>query len=219
MKENSNEIKMNIKKSLVSMVAACWLALVPIASAKAANGSIEAMCGEKQCVQDLKVSGALTPEIGVFAREITIIDYAKQVGHFGLVDLTHKVAGGLDGVLEVQYILGLGAMPSAGAQYFQVVDELSFYVLVKSSLTEPIYGGILASVGYTPFLTQELGLTFNVENVSNLSSKGHELSEQRLRAGVTISNKLQVGAAGDIVEQGEEDQTTYNLGGFVCLKF
>lgn len=102
---------MGIKKSLRNLVIACFIALGPITPTKAASatsGSIGAMCGEKQCVQDLKVSGSLTPEIGIFAREITTIGYAKQVGHFGLVDLTHKVAGGLDGVLEVQYISGWG---------------------------------------------------------------------------------------------------------------
>jgi hypothetical protein len=210
---------MGIKKSLVSMVAACWLALGSIAPAKAADGSIEAMCGEKQCVQDLKMSGALTPKIGVFARERTKVDYAKQVGHFGLVDLTHKVVGGLDGVLEVQYIPGLGAMPRAGVQYFQAVGDVGMYALATSSLTEPFYGEVIASVSYAPKLTPELGLTFSVEDVTDFSSKGHDFSEQRLRAGVTIGDKLQVGAAGDIVELGEEGQTTYNLGGYVGLKF
>lgn len=110
-------------------------------------------------------------------------------------------------------------MPRAGAQYFQAMDELSFYALATSSLTEPVYGEIVTSVSYTPALTPELGLTFSVEDVTDFSSKGHDFSEQRLRAGVTIGDKLQVGAAGDVIELGEEGQTTYNLGGYVGLEF
>ncbi len=209
---------MEIKKSLVNLIVACGVALGSITQAKA-GGSIKAMCGDKQCVQNLKVSGSLTPKIGVFAREITTVDYAKQVGHFGLVDLTHKVVGGLDGVLEVQYIPGLGAMPRAGAQYFQAVGDVGMYALATSSLTKPFYGELVASVSYTPKLTPEFGLTFSIEDVTDLSSKGHDFSEQRLRAEVTICDKLQVGAAGDIVELGNNGQTTYNVGGFVKLKF
>ena len=213
------EIKMNFKKYLVSALAACELALAPIASAKAADGSIEAMCGDKQCVQDIKASGSLTPTIGIFAREITTVDYTNQVGNFGLADLTHNVVGGLDGVAEIQYIPNLGALPRAGVQYFRSVGDVSVYALATSSLTNPAYGEALVNVSYTPALTPDLRLILRLEDVTDLSSKGHDFSKQRLRAGVTISDKLQLGAAGDIVEIGNSSKPTYNLGGFAGLKF
>ncbi|MFA6460758.1 MAG: hypothetical protein WCV90_00695 [Candidatus Woesearchaeota archaeon] len=205
-------------KSIKTLICAGLLALGVATSAKAAEGSLEVMCGDQTCAADLKVSGSVAPGLGIFARQTTGIDYKNQVSPFGLVDLTYNVVDGVDVVAEGQYSPGMGFMPRAGVQYFGQFGDFSVYALATTSLKEPMYGEVVANLRYQPALTERLDGVVNVEDVTDFSKKGHDFSAQKVRVGVALDKKVEAGAAVNMSETGTAFDGA-NYGGYLLFRF
>ncbi len=201
-----------------TLICAGLLALGVAAPAKAADGSLEVMCGNQACATDLKVSGSIAPKTGIFVRQITGIDYEGQVSPFGLVDVTYNLIGGLDVVAEAQYSPGMGLVPRVGAQYFGQFGDFSAYALVTTSVKDPVFGEVVANLRYQPALTEKLDGVVNVEALTDLSKKGHDFSAQKIRVGVTLDQKIEAGAAVNLSETGTHfDDPSY--GGYLKINF
>ena len=207
-----------LRKVVTSTAIAATLALSPM-PASAADGSIESMAGHKATTIDLKLSGEVAPKTGLFVRETTTTDNKGEVSHFGLADVSYSIVDGLDAVAEVQAAPGMGVVPRVGAQYFGEVGDFSVYALGTVKAMENPDGEFLAVLKYTPELTDGVSLLTSAENLTSVGSEGHNFSTQRLRAGVTIADKFQVGVGADLTEIGEAGTLDYNVGGFARLKF
>lgn len=205
-------------KTIRTLICAGLMALGMAAPAKAAEGSLEVMCGDQTCATDLKASGTIVPGMGIFARQTTGVDYKNQVSPFGLVDLTYNVVDGLDVVAEAQYSPGMGFMPRAGVQYFHSFGDFSVYALATTSLKEPMYGEVVANLRYQPELTERLDGVVNVEALTDFSKKGHDFSAQKVRVGIALDKKVEAGAAVNMSETGTSFDDP-NFGGYLKVSF
>lgn len=214
-------MKMTIREKLRTFATgaaiAATLALSPMAAR--AEGSIDAMAGHQSTTIDLKVSGEVAPKTGLFVREMTTADYEGKVSHFGLADLSYEIAGGVSAVAEIQAAPGMGVIPRVGAQYFGEVGDLTLYVLGTVKAGEQPDGELVAVIGYTPELTEGVSLLTSIECLTSVGESGHQFSGQKLRAGVTLEDKYQIGVGADLTEVGEEGTLDASVGGFVGLKF
>ncbi|MFH0701519.1 MAG: hypothetical protein V2A62_03725 [Candidatus Woesearchaeota archaeon] len=196
--------------------------LIGLSAQAKTTGSIEVMAGDKSATLDVKVSGDLANKVGVFARARTSANYAqpKEVGYFTLVDITGELGGGFDAVGEVQFIQGVGPVPRFGFQYFGQVRGFSGYGLVSLKIGDNPNLELIAILKYQHPLTENLAVKVGVEHLTDLCSKGHEFSTQRIRIGLEIEG-WHFGPAVDFTEagQGEALQFDYNVGGFVRKEF
>jgi hypothetical protein len=206
-----------MKEKLKKLVAgAALLATLAAPGAAKAGGSAEIMAGDKKATIDLKVNTNLAPRTNMFLRGMTGVDYDNNVDYFGLADVSFNIVGGLDALVDTQYISGAGFVPRAGLQYFKKVGDLTMYGNGTVKLGEDPDGEFVVNLGYTPKINKAFSIVLDAENVTSVGKKGHNFSVQRLRAGVGYK-KHSVGAAVDVTEAGGEVKT--NVGGFYKVRF
>jgi hypothetical protein len=211
------EVVLRMKKTIKKMIAGIALAAtLATGNAARANGSVEVMAGHEKATIDLKVGTKLAPRTNVFFRGRTGMDYENKVDYFGLADLSINVVGGLDGVVETQFIPSVGVVPRAGAQYFGKFGDASVYGLGTVKLGEDPDAEFVLNLRYAPKVTEDTSIVLNAENVTNVGGQGHNFSVQRLRAGVGVG-KYEAGAAADVNEAA--GKVSYNVGGYVKAKF
>ena len=204
-------------KGLAIAALAATIALSPTPAT--AGGSVEAMTGHKSTTIDTKISAEVAPKTNLFVRQMTTADYKGDVSVFGLADLSYKIVDGLDIVGEIQAAPGMGVIPRVGAQYFGQCGDLTLYVLGTVKAGEKPDGEFVTVIGYTPELTEGVSLLTSIENLTSVGENGHQFSGQKLRLGVTLDDKYQIGAGADLTEVGNEGTLEGNVGGFVGLKF
>jgi hypothetical protein len=207
---------MTIRQKLGMAAMAVIMALSP--GVATAGGSVELMAGHKSATLDTKISTEIAPKTNLFLRQMTTSDYDGEVSFFGLADVSYNLVDGLDLVGEVQAAPGMGVIPRAGMQYFGQLGDLSLYVLGTAKMTESPDGEFVVSLGYAPKLGEGVDLLISLEDLTSVGETGHQFSVQRLRAGITLADKYQIGAAADLTEVGNEGTLDYNIGGFVGLK-
>ncbi len=206
-----------LRKFATGAAIAATLALSPMAAR--AEGSLELMAGHQTTTLDTKISAEVAPKTGLFIRQMTTTDYEGEVSTFGLADVSYKVVGGLDVVGEVQAAPGMGIIPRVGAQYFGQLGDLTLYVLGTVKAGEKPDGEFVTAIGYSPKLAEGVSLLTSMENLTSVGESGHQFSVQRLRAGVTLAEKYQIGVGADLTEVGNEGTLDTNVGGFAGLKF
>ena len=190
-----------------------------VPSASAADGSVEVMAGHKATTLDLKVSGEIAPKTGLFLRDIETIGYDGTVSHFGLADLSYEIAGGVGAVAEIQVAPGMGVVPRIGAQYFGKFGDLSAYVLGTIKTAEHPDGEFMASLRYAPEVAKDVKLPISIEALTSVGEEGHKFSTQKIRAGIELGGKYEVGAGVDLLEVGKDGILEYSAGGFAGIKF
>ncbi len=203
-------------RRLATAAIAATIALSPMAAN--AEGSAEAMVGHQTTTIDTKVSAEVAPRTNMFLRQMTTSDYSGDVSFFGLADLSYNVVGGLDVVAEVQAAPGMGVIPRVGAQYFGEVGDLTLYVLGTVKAGEKPDGEFVTIIGYAPKLAEGVDLLTSVEDLTSVGKEGHNFSVQRLRLGVTLADKYQIGVGADLTEIGDEGTLETSVGGFIGLK-
>ena len=182
------------------------------------TGSLELMTGDQYSTLDTKVSTKVADDVNLFLRQITTMDYENNVSFFGLMDLSYNLVGGLDVVGEVQAAPGMGVVPRAGLQYFKAFGDSALYALATVSTMEHPDGEFVVNLSYSPELSENVDLLTNIEDLTSVGEDGHNFSVQKLRLGVTLMDRYQIGAAADLLELGNEGELSYNLGGFLGLK-
>jgi len=214
----------SIARKLGRMLAGSVLAAgLMLASPKPARAdSIELMAGNKNTTLDLKASADLTKKLGLFIRARPSVDYAGNISSFGLADLTINLGGGLDAVGEVQ-LFGGRAVPRAGMQYFTKTGDFSLYTLATIGLDSRPYLESVTALRYAPVLYKNLRLLAQVEDVTDVSARGHDFSTQRMRLGVEWKG-WGAGAAADLTETGNSPKPLdgtfgWNAGGFISKRF
>jgi hypothetical protein len=213
------KIGMGLKK--VGIAAAIVAALgggVPKASA--ADGSVEFMTGHEVATLDLKVAEKLAPGMGLFVRGITSTSYdSGEVSPFCVVDISYDLGAGVGLVAEAQAAPGMGVVPRLGAQYFTELGDVTIYALGTVKAMESPDGEVIVDVRYTPKVAEGVELLLGGEALTHFSEKGHDFSTQKLRAGVRLGEKYEVGAGVDLLETGKDGILDYSAGGFAGLKF
>ena len=199
-------------------VALTIVSPIGLAGETPTSGSLELMAGEEYSTLDTKVATEVVGDINLFLRQITTSTPEGEVSYFGLMDLSYKLIGGLDLVGEVQAAPGMGVVPRAGLQYFQALGDSALYTLATASTIEQPDGEFLVNLSYSPELSEDVDLLTNVEALTNVGEEGHNFSVQKLRLGVTLMDRYQIGAAGNLTELGNAGELSYNLGGFLGLK-
>ena len=204
-------------KQLGMAAMAATIALSP--TAVNAGGSVEAMAGHQSTTIDTKISTEIAPRTNLFLRQMTTADYEGNVSFFGLANLSYNIVGGLDVVGEVQAAPGMGVIPRLGAQYFGQFGDFAVYALATVKTMENPDGEFVVNLGYTPKLSENISLLANLENLTSVGEAGHNFSVQRLRAGITVQEKYQLGLGADLTEVGNEGTLDHNLGGFAGITF
>ncbi|MBT4110270.1 hypothetical protein HOE37_00265 [Candidatus Woesearchaeota archaeon] len=192
---------------------------VGLADETPASGSVELSAGHQSTTLDTKVSTSIAPKTNLFLRQMTTSDYEGEVSFFGLMDLSYNLVDGLDIVGEVQAAPGMGVIPRAGLQYFKALGDFAVYALATVKTMESPDGEFVVNLSYSPELGEKVDLLINLEDLTSVGETGHQFSVQKLRAGVTLMDKYQIGAAADLTEVGNEGTLDYNLGGFVGTTF
>jgi hypothetical protein len=178
-----------MKNKTTKMVAGAALAAAVSAADVADAGSVEVMAGHEKATIDLKVSTKLVPRTSLFLRGRTGIDYENNIDNFGLADVSVNVVGGLDGVVEAQFIPGVGVVPRAGVQYFRQIGQLGVYGLGTVKLGEEPDGEFVVNLSYNPKISEAFSIVTNFENLTNVGKK-HNFSVQRVRLGVGYKARL-----------------------------
>ena len=199
-------------------VACAIVSPIVLAGETPTSGSLELMAGEEYSTLDSKVATEVVDGVHLFLRQITTSTPEGEVSYFGLMDLSYNLIGGLDLVGEVQAAPGMGVVPRAGLQYFQALGDSALYTLATASTIEQPDGEFLVNLSYSPELSEDVDLLTNVEALTNVGEEGHNFSVQKLRLGVTLMDRYQIGAAGNLTELGNAGELSYNLGGFLGLK-
>lgn len=199
-----------MKKILLRLIVAATLS----AAAARAN-SIEVMSGQNASTLDLKVSGKITKETGIFVRSRTTTDYDNRTGHFLLADISYTLGAGLDAVMETQ--AAAKVVPRVGVQYSRRIGELSLYGMMSGTTMDGGNAELTLQQNYTPKVSPKVHLVVDMEEVTN-DGKQHNYSLQRGRISLGI-NGWQFGAAADAMEIGEELTLDYNIGMFGSTKF
>ncbi|MBT4604121.1 hypothetical protein HOC01_00640 [archaeon] len=203
-----------IKKMIIGVAIAGLIGYGPVANA---GGSAELMAGQKDTTLDVKVASELAPKTNLFIRDTTTVGYDNQVDHFGLVDLSYNLVGGLDVVVETQFIPGVGVIPRLGSQYFKEVDDLSVYALATAGLNgKEVDAEVLVNLTYVPKLSENLNLVLNAENVTNLGKDGHNFSTQFLRTGLS-NGTYEAGLGLNLAEA--DGEFSGNLGEYMKANF
>jgi len=190
------------------------------------HGSVEVMAGGESATLDTKLILPVTDDVTFFNRNrmtatYTGADGLEDIGasSFHVNSLSYDVGQhvgipGLDMFAEVDVVPGTGIDPRAGLQYFAKVGDLGLFQLASVGLHADTDLTLVTSLGYTPELTDDVGLVLGAENLTIVGEPGHIFSTQRLRAGVDIHG-YQLGFATDLVEAGDSGEVGYNIGGFV----
>ena len=113
----------------------------------------------------------------------------------------------------------MGVVPRLGMQYFTELGDVTIYALGTVKTMDHPDGEVLVDVRYTPEVAKEVELLLGGEALTHFSEKGHDFSTQKLRAGVILGEKYEVGAGVDLLEVGSDGILDYSAGGFAGLKF
>jgi hypothetical protein len=182
------------------------------------SGSLELMTGNEYSTLDTKITTKVVDDVNLFLRQIITSTPEGEVSYFGLMDLSYNLVDGLDLVGEVQAAPGMGVVPRAGLQYFKAFGDSALYALATVSTMEHPDGEFVVNLSYSPELSENVDLLTNIEDLTSVGEDGHNFSVQKLRLGVTLMDRYQIGAAADLLELGNEGELSYNLGGFLGLK-
>ncbi|MBT3814144.1 hypothetical protein HOE37_02110 [Candidatus Woesearchaeota archaeon] len=203
-------------KGLATAAMAAIMALSPTPAT--AGGSVELMAGNEAVTLDAKLFGELAPKTNLLARTRLTTDYENNLAPFTLVDLSYHLIGGLDVVVEMQFTPTDGFVARPGVQYFSKWNDFSLFALGTVNVDENPTGEIITLMQYTPKLSDALKLITQIETVTNFGELGHNFSVERLRLGLGVGD-YQFGAAGDLIQIGDDGELGYNVGGFFKKEF
>ena len=176
------------------------------------------MAGDKSSTLDLKVMGDIAPRVGFFARSRLTMDYQGNSSNFTIGQVSYTLVDSLDATLGAQAGTGVDVTPRAGFQYATNVKDVKVAAAVTGILSEKTQGELLGRVTYLPQISDGVKAYLQVESISTFAKEGHVASVQRCRAGVDVDG-LQLGAAADLKESGNQGKFTYNVGGFIGKTF
>jgi len=186
-----------------------------------AKGHIEFLAGNVGLATDLIVSmDDLLLGIDFTTRYKTGVDCENQVSHFGLIDLNYNIVDGLDALLEVQFIQGVGVVPRPGFWYATAFDDVNMFISATVGPTTNPDGELHALLAYKPELTEGAKLLLQMEAVTNFA-KEHNFSTQDFRIGVILDDTYMLGAAANLKETGMGNglEFSYNAGVFGGFNF
>ncbi|NQU78135.1 hypothetical protein HQ545_00015 [Candidatus Woesearchaeota archaeon] len=208
------EIK-QIAKALTATAVGAYLALMP-AKADAEFFSAEVVAGQESATLDTMIFGEIGESAGVGGRIRATVDYEGNASTLGMVDFTYDLNEGFGAILEAQ-LSGGGISFRPGVQYVNSWGDFSLYALSTVGVdTDPDLDAI-AVLRYQPDLNDRLSFVSQAECVSNFGGEGHNFSIQRLRLGLSV-DWFEFGAAGDLREDGNDGDFSYNVGGYVRVR-
>ena len=202
-----------MKRLICTLLAAASLAWSK--PSDGAQSSAELMVGQDHATLDVKVSGKIAEDFGVFIRTRQSMNYDGTANSFGLFDLSYNLCTGLDAVLETQFFSNK-LIPRVGVQYSQQLEDFNLYALLTGGDFDALYGEALFQIKFRSELDKEHDLFLSLEAVTDFTRK-HEYSEQRIRAGLSAGD-WNLGAGVDLAESARGD-ISYNTGLFLENKF
>lgn len=201
-----------------------YMTLVSAMPALAADGSVEVISGVDgdnyaSTTIDAKLSGEIAARTNFFLRNRISIDHESQTDSFTLIDLTYALGKGFDAVQETQFTAGAEMDPRLGIQYFRDIGRgFTAYALITRNFDENPNTELTTILGYEHDLKGNWKLMGKWEQIVNISDEVYNYDTARLRLGIS-KGKFTIGPAADISGIGSKEEPSYNVGGFVAVKF
>jgi len=207
----------------IALLAGIALAAVGSVNQAKAGGSAEILYGTDQdndehSTLDVKVSGALAPQMAFFARSRNNVDYTGNVNAFTLVDVSYKAAEGIYVVGEMQFVPGAKVDSRIGIQGQGSLGDLFGYGLVTRNFNEKPNTECTGIVAFTPQLGDDIRGMLRWEEIINRGDNGDQYDIARIRVGLSYG-ALTAGAAADISGIGSGKSMSRVVGGFVKMEF
>ncbi|MBW2967161.1 hypothetical protein KY362_01605 [Candidatus Woesearchaeota archaeon] len=204
-----------IAKALSALAVGAYMTLMP-AKAEAEFFSAEVLAGQESATLDTMIFGEIGDAAGVGGRIRATVDYEGNASTFGMIDFTYELYEGFGAIFEAHLSDG-GISFRPGLQYVNSWGDFSIYALSTVGVDTAPDVDVIAILRYQPDLTDRLSFVSQAECVSNFGGEGHNFSIQRLRLGLGV-DWFEFGAAGDLREDGNSGDFSYNVGGYVRVR-
>lgn len=138
----------------------------------------------------------------VFSRSTGTVDYQENTSLFTGAYLSYTTSSGFGGTLNGT-ISSRGAGANAGVHFFKGNESLMVFALASVGLRSELSYSWFSILRYTPSLGDIWRLYSSLELFSGFGSEGHEISIQRVRAGLNWKG-YQFGLAVDLSGTGSD---------------
>lgn len=186
-------------------------------SAHAESGNLELLAGNSSTTFDAKVFSPLPHNFGFFLRERASVDYDLHVNSFTETDAIYSLPAGFSLFGGVQAYTPEGIVPRVGGDYFKQFEDFTGYAALTIKTAKDPNAELTLRFSYSPKITKDVSLFFQVEGIGDFGFDGHQFSTERFRLGIQRET-YRIGIGADVIQETKLVDEA-NIGVFVAKKF